>query len=59
MARSVCRRSERQVIKLSATAEVPGIIIRYLNRLSDYLFVLSRKLAVELDVEEIPWKPRK
>jgi cob(I)alamin adenosyltransferase len=34
------------------------LVIIYLNRLSDYLFVLSRKMAYELGAEEIPWKPR-
>jgi cob(I)alamin adenosyltransferase len=38
--------------------EVPELIIKYLNRLSDYLFVLSRYAAFKLNAEEIPWKPR-
>lgn len=58
VARCVCRRTERLAIKLSETVKVEPIIIRYLNRLSDYLFVLSRKVAQELGVNEVPWNPR-
>jgi cob(I)alamin adenosyltransferase len=58
IARTVCRRAERLVIRLSETEEVEKEIIIYLNRLSDYLFVLSRKQAFDLKVEEIPWKPK-
>lgn len=57
--RSVCRRAERQVISLSEHEEVQRIIKVYLNRLSDYLFVLSRKISYELNAEESPWKPEK
>lgn len=57
VARCVCRRAERCVITLSQTAPVEEIIIRYLNRLSDYLFMLSRKMSVELLAKEIPWLP--
>lgn len=58
LARTVCRRTERLVVLLAETESVEGLIVMYLNRLSDYLFVLSRKMAMELGVEEIPWKPR-
>lgn len=58
IARTVCRRAERLVIALAAHQEIEEIIIRFLNRLSDYLFVLSRKQAFDLKIEEIPWKPR-
>ena len=58
IARCVCRRVERSVIALSEKQKIDEIIIRYLNRLSDYLFVLSRKIANELNVKEVPWKPR-
>ena len=57
--RCVCRRSERLVIALGNRESVDEIIIKYLNRLSDFLFVLARKLTVDLGVDEIPWKPRK
>lgn len=58
IARCVCRRAERATIKLRENEKVDEIIIKYLNRLSDYLFVLSRKLSHDLKVNEIPWKPR-
>ncbi|MCR9174238.1 MAG: cob(I)yrinic acid a,c-diamide adenosyltransferase [bacterium] len=58
IARCVCRRAERITVDLSQTAEVAPLLIRYLNRLSDYLFVLSRALTKELNATEIPWVPR-
>jgi cob(I)alamin adenosyltransferase len=58
VARTVCRRAERLVIALQEESFVADLVIIYLNRLSDYLFVLSRKMAQELGAEEIPWKPR-
>ena len=58
LARTVCRRSERLVIALNETSAVDPLIIQYLNRLSDYLFMLSRKMALELGTEEVEWKPR-
>jgi cob(I)alamin adenosyltransferase len=58
IARTVCRRTERLVIALDAHEPVDPLIIQYLNRLSDYLFVLSRKMSAELLAEETPWKPR-
>lgn len=58
IARTVCRRAERGVVALNELAEVPEAIIVYLNRLSDYLFVLSRKLTDELKATEIPWVPK-
>ncbi|GAB2785287.1 cob(I)yrinic acid a,c-diamide adenosyltransferase [Rhabdobacter roseus] len=58
VARTVCRRAERAVIQLHEQEPVEEIVIRYLNRLSDYLFVLGRSMAQELGVEEVTWKPR-
>jgi cob(I)alamin adenosyltransferase len=58
VARCVCRRAERLAIGLSQESFVAALVIVYLNRLSDYLFVLSRKMTQELGVEELPWKPR-
>ncbi len=58
IARCVCRRAERRVVSLAEIAEVEERIIHYLNRLSDYLFVLCRKMSAELEVAETPWKPR-
>jgi cob(I)alamin adenosyltransferase len=56
IARCVCRRAERAVIKLKYSEEVPEIIIKFLNRLSDYLFVLSRLISLELGNQDIIWK---
>lgn len=58
VARCVCRRAERLAIKLAQSEPVDEVVIIYLNRLSDYLFVLSRKMAAELQAEEVAWKPR-
>jgi cob(I)alamin adenosyltransferase len=57
VARCVCRRAERNIIALSQHAEINPVIQKYLNRLSDFLFVYARKLHVKLNVEEIPWIP--
>ena len=57
VARTICRRAERRVIDIAEEFEVDGWVIRYLNRLSDYLFVLSRHLSNYFGVDEIPWKP--
>lgn len=58
IARCVCRRAERLVVHLSEESTVDELILIYLNRLSDFLFVLARKTAVELRAEEYLWKPR-
>lgn len=58
IARCICRRAERSVSFLSKEQPVPAILLQYLNRLSDYLFVLSRTVSMEFGAEEIPWKPR-
>lgn len=55
--RTICRRAERAVVKLAVQEPVPGIIVRYLNRLSDLLFVQARDLHRQLGVPELPWKP--
>ena len=54
--RCVCRRAERAIARLNSSEESPGIVIKFINRLSDFLFVLGRKIALELDIEEIKWK---
>lgn len=59
IARTVCRRAERCVMRLGETYEVEPWILMFLNRLSDYLFVLSRHLTKYFQVEEIPWVPAK
>jgi cob(I)alamin adenosyltransferase len=55
IARCVCRRAERAILRLNETEESPEIVTRFLNRLSDFLFVLSRKIGLELDNEEVIW----
>ena len=57
--RCVCRRAERACVRMQVEQlAVDPLVIRYLNRLSDYFFVLSRYLAHLLQADEIPWKPR-
>jgi cob(I)alamin adenosyltransferase len=58
LARCVCRRAERNVIHLHETEYVNEMVIVYLNRLSDYLFVLARFIGHQLNVNEIAWKAR-
>ncbi|CAN5894249.1 cob(I)yrinic acid a,c-diamide adenosyltransferase [soil metagenome] len=59
IARCVCRRAERLCVHLhQENMFVDPLVIKYLNRLSDYLFVLSRYIGHLLSVPEIPWKPR-
>jgi cob(I)alamin adenosyltransferase len=59
IARTVCRRAERSLISLSKNSAVDEIIIRFINRLSDYLFVLARKTGKDLGTEERPWITQK
>ncbi len=57
--RCVCRRAERICVNMQENdLFVEPLIIKYLNRLSDYLFVLARYIGHLLRVEDIPWKPR-
>ena len=58
IARTVCRRAERLTNKLVKSESVNELIIKYLNRLSDYLFVFARLLAKELKIVEIKWEHR-
>jgi cob(I)alamin adenosyltransferase len=59
IARCVCRRAERAVLRLAENEKVEDIHFKYLNRLSDYLFMLSRWLTFHYKAAETPWKPRK
>lgn len=59
LARCTCRRAERFITELKGEEEVSNVIIAYINRLSDYLFILARKLAEDFDVEEIKWIAKK
>jgi cob(I)alamin adenosyltransferase len=56
VARTVCRRAERRIVQLSESEEVEGVIIQYINRLSDFLFVLSRKLSWEQNYPDLYWE---
>ncbi|MFV0554239.1 MAG: cob(I)yrinic acid a,c-diamide adenosyltransferase [Mangrovibacterium sp.] len=59
MARTVCRRAERRIVEMAELIEVEESLLVYINRLSDYLFVLSRKLNLDENQEEIFWMPNK
>mgnify|MGYP006151765519 CR=1 FL=1 len=59
VARCVCRRAERLVVALAEQEAVDELVIQYMNRLSDHLFVLARYLAHNDGAEEITWAPRK
>ncbi len=56
IARTVCRRAERLVVALNAVEKIDPLSIKYLNRLSDYLFVLGRKVGQDAGAKEIIWK---
>lgn len=58
IARNVCRRAERVTLKVQKEFSNSQEVIQYLNRLSDYLFVLSRTLTNQLKAKEVEWKPR-
>jgi cob(I)alamin adenosyltransferase len=58
LARTVCRRAERAVVRLAAAETVDAVVIRYLNRLSDLLFVQARYANHVAKVPDVPWKPR-
>ena len=59
IARCVCRRAERLCVEMQEQDTfVEPLVLQYINRLSDYLFVLARYVGHKLQVEEIPWKPR-
>lgn len=59
IARCVCRRAERLAVHLNDMEPTDEMVIKYLNRLSDYLFVLARKLSLDLNADEVKWIPRK
>ena len=56
--RTICRRAERKTTQLNEVEMQDEMLIKFLNRLSDYLFVLARKLSLDLQAEEIPWLPK-
>jgi len=57
VARTVCRRAERRANQLSAEIDINPLLLKYLNRLSDYLFILSRKVLLDVGASEIKWEP--
>ncbi|MEN8799438.1 MAG: cob(I)yrinic acid a,c-diamide adenosyltransferase [Flavobacteriaceae bacterium] len=59
IARTVCRRAERMTSLLNENEPLDKVILTYLNRLSDFLFVLARKLSSQFKVEEVKWIPSK
>lgn len=56
--RCVCRRAERAVVSLNQSYKIPEIVPKFINRLSDYYFVLMRYLALRLDIEDVKWPLR-
>jgi cob(I)alamin adenosyltransferase len=59
IARCVCRRAERMCVDMQEQEMfVEPLVLQYINRLSDYLFMLARYVGFKLNVEEIPWRPR-
>lgn len=56
VARTVCRRAERRIVELASTTEIDAVIVQYINRLSDFLFVLSRKFAKDQGIGDILWE---
>ncbi len=58
VARTVCRRAERYAVALAAYEDVGAHVVRYLNRLSDYLFTAARAANAALGVADVPWRPR-
>lgn len=56
VARNICRRAERIIIKLNNNAIINQNLLRYINRLSDFLFVMARKILIDSSIKEILWK---
>jgi cob(I)alamin adenosyltransferase len=58
LARTICRRAERRLVDFAHDRPVPAILITYLNRLSDWLFVQARLANAVTNIPDIPWNPR-
>ena len=59
VARTVCRRAERRIVVLTRTSQINPEALRYVNRLSDLLFAMSRRANADRDVPDVPWVPTK
>jgi cob(I)alamin adenosyltransferase len=59
IARCVCRRAERCIMRLNSEEKVEEILIQYINRLSDYLFTLARYESLQVGASEHAWVPEK
>ena len=57
--RTICRRAERNIVALASTSEIDELLIIYINRLSDYFFILARYFSFTNNVEEIIWQPKR
>lgn len=57
VARTICRRAERHIVELAEKTDIDPLLIKYVNRLSDYLFVLSRKVSLDQKTPETLWSP--
>ena len=57
LCRTVCRRAERRACEAAVENDIPMSVLRFLNRLSDYFYVLGRRLAMRLNTEEVLWVP--
>lgn len=58
LARTIVRRAERRIVTVDQFQDVPAVVVRYMNRLSDYLFVLARTMNADSGVSDIPWHSR-
>lgn len=59
LCRTVCRRAERIIVAVYRMQKFDDIILKYINRLSDFLFVLSRYILKRKGIKDIPWKPER
>ena len=58
IARTVCRRTERAILRLHEESELDQVVLQFYNRLSDYFFVISRKIASLLEIHQAPWRSK-
>lgn len=58
LARTTCRRGERRLVSLSEEVEIRPVVLRYVNRMSDFFFALARLLNARSGVPDVPWAPR-